>query len=183
MKPPPLAKSPGATAEWLPNFVLTSILRVNVTDPQRQLIFNFIRRTDSAVLEYSRAREELAIYFDKTGGRVTHYFRGLHAFESAVAMTYQAHLLLSHLFPDKPSLFAKKDGTVLQRLDRVYNASKHLDLYIANGARYAKESTLTVWLVNTGVQCAEAFITFAELASAIDNISRIATALADGFEL
>jgi hypothetical protein len=42
---------------WLANFILNTILRINVNSPQRQQLFNFLRRSHSAFAEYGLARE------------------------------------------------------------------------------------------------------------------------------
>ena len=39
---------------WLANYILNSILRVNIQSPERQRLFNFLRRSHSAFEEYSR---------------------------------------------------------------------------------------------------------------------------------
>lgn len=177
-KAPVLGVAPTASAAWLPGFVFTSALRVTIGEPQRQLIFNFLRRVDTAILEYTRGQDALMAYFNAAEhSGITQYSRCLYAFEAAIAMTYQAYLLVRQLLPNKPALFTKKDGSELQRLDRVYNASRHADEYIANGGRYAPDSTLTVWLVNGGLECEAATITFAELAEAIESLARVANEL------
>jgi hypothetical protein len=94
-----------------------------------------------------------------------------------VAATDQGYLLIRQLHPERPSLFERNDGTELQRLDRVYNASKHADEYIANGNRFAPGRTLTVWLLNEGLECNAGTLSFRELADSVELLARAAEQL------
>lgn len=176
---PALQARPESSAGWLAGFVLTSALRVNIPDPARQLMFTYLRRVDTAVLEYTRGREALEAFVrgrDEAG--ISKYSRCLHAFESTASAAFQAYQLTRQLLPDEPPLFERRDGSELYRLDRIYNAIKHADEWIANGRRFAPESTLTVWIVNAGLECREGVVTFQELADEIGTLGRIAEGLA-----
>lgn len=174
---PLLAIAPVVSADWIVNFALNSVGR-NIPDPTRQLMFNFMRRVDRAVLEYTRGREALTELIEcRTHVDISRYSRCLDAFDAAVAMTYQGYLLAKQLIPGKPRLFEKQDGSVLSRIDRIYNASKHADEFIANGNRFAPESTLTVWIINTGLESRDAVLTFVELAEEIQALGTLAEQL------
>jgi hypothetical protein len=179
---PPLSITPEDSAGWLASFVLNSILRVNIPNPTRQLMFNYMRRIDTAVLEYGRGREALTVFIEsglKTGQiPISWYSRCLHSFEAAVAMTYQGYLLARQLIPGKPSLFEKNNGSVLDRMNRLYNASKHADEFIANGNRFPPGSTLPVWIINEGLESRDCVLTFTELAREIENLGTVAAGLA-----
>jgi hypothetical protein len=140
-------------------------------------MFSFLRRVDAAVLNYAQAQLDLARFLATNNVGITYYSRCLYAFEASIAMTYQALLLVRQILPDKPSPFSRGDGSVLERMDRVYNASKHADEFIANGRRFAPDSTLPVWLVNTGLQSMDCLLSFAELADEIESLGRIAKQL------
>lgn len=175
---PALSIDAEVSRSWISAFVLTCALRVQIDDPYRQLMFSYLRRVDAAVVNYCQAQTDLAAYLSAKNVGITHYSRCLYAFENCIAMSYQAFLLLRQLVPDKPSLFERGDGSVLQRMDRVYNASKHADEFIANGGRYPPNGTLPVWLVTTGIESVDCVLTFAELAEEIEALARIAKQLA-----
>jgi hypothetical protein len=163
----------------LAGFVLNATLRVSIADPIRQLMFSFMRRVDAAVLEYTRGRGALKEFIDsKPDVGISRYSRCLHAFETAVATTYQALLLIRQVVPTAPPLFKKADGTVLYHLDRVHNAIKHADHMIAHGERYAPGSTLPVWITNDGLESVDSLLRFDELADEIEALYRIAAHLA-----
>lgn len=176
---PALMVTPRDSASWLASFILNSALRVQIPDPVRQLMFTYLRRVDSAVLEYGRGREALSEFLQQNKGVISQFSRCLYAFESAVSMTHQGYLLARQLIPGKPLLFKKDDRSVLNRMDKVYNASKHADEFIANGNRFAPRSTSTVWITNDGLESRNASLTFAELAHAIEEISGLAAKLAN----
>jgi len=45
-----------AQEHWVGNFVLNTMLTVNVPSPQRQFMFNFLRRAEAAFRDYGHAR-------------------------------------------------------------------------------------------------------------------------------
>ena len=47
---------------WLSNYVLNSLFRVDLDEPLRQTLFNFVRRTQFAFREYALAREQTMAY-------------------------------------------------------------------------------------------------------------------------
>ena len=173
-----LTVTPEESSGWLAGFVLNSAFRVTIADPIRQVMFSYLRRVDGAVLEYTRGQQGLESYVASTNGGITRYSRCLHAFEAAVAMTYQAYRLSQQLIPNKPPLFKKGDGSVLDRMQGVYNAGKHADILIANGNRFAPDSTLPVWITNEALESKECSLSFTELADEIEMLGRIAAALA-----
>ena len=161
-------------ATWLPNFVLNSILRVSWSEPARQLAFMIVRRADAAVEAYEAGRHELQMFVLKGQGlAVQRYSRALMHFETCLATTYQAWMLFRQLHAEKPRLFERGDRTDFERLNSLYNTSKHADEMIASG-RFAPESTLPIWIVNAGLQTTTSLLTFEELAGMLASLARVA---------
>lgn len=159
---------------WLPDFVLNSIFRFSVAEPQRQLMFTFLRRVDGAVVEYEEGRQALVAYFERrvhSGIRL--YSRALLHFEICLALTYQAWCLVRLLVPAAPPLYAKNDGSEFERLNRLYNVWRHADERIVNG-EYAPNSTLPLWFVDEGLESVDARVTFTELKEMLASLHRIA---------
>lgn len=173
----PLQLNESKADHWLANFVLTSSLRFQIEELQRQLIFTLLRKVDGAVIEYDAGRSYLSehLHSDAAVG-VQAYSRALLKFELTMALTYQAWLLVKQLLPQPPSLFQDGDGSEFERLNRLYNRWKHADEHIEKGL-YASDSTLPVWITNAGLESTDSHIEFEELRSLIHSLSRIADAL------
>lgn len=78
-----------------------------------------------ALVEYENGRKSLKDYADGDKNRISIYFRSLYHFEIAISLTYQAHELFMKITGAR--LFEKNDNSQLERLNRVYNVSKHLE--------------------------------------------------------
>jgi hypothetical protein len=98
-------------------------------------------------------------------GRWSQYFRALYHFEAAIAPLYQAHDYSRKLINTK--LFALGDNSPLDRLNKIYGASKH-QLAILDQP---------VWLTNEGIETADAKISFSELEELMRSCARIAMKL------
>jgi hypothetical protein len=59
-------------------------------------------------------------------------------------------------------MFDKSDGSKEQRLNEIYNTSKHMDERIDKGQMPA-EATSAVWITNSGLECGDATLSFVEL--------------------
>lgn len=165
---------------WLSKYILTTLFTMPLADPMRQLGFSLIRRADHAAQEYERGREELAGYIaTEPRERIVRYSRSLSYFETAIAATYQCWAIVRMLHPDRPSLFEPADGSDIERMNMIYNASKHLDERLIRG-QAAEESTLHIWLTNDGIETKFTQITFVEFRDLIDSLCRIADKLANG---
>jgi hypothetical protein len=104
------------------------------------------------------------------------YLTAIGHWEVFLSYAYQAYLLLAR--PSGAKLFQPNDGSVLQRLNHLYNRSKHVDKAI-NSSQVAPGSTLTVWLTNSGLACIDSHLTFDELASILDDLGAWSDAVQD----
>jgi hypothetical protein len=75
-------------------------------------------------------------------------------------------------------LFVQGDGSVLERLNLLYNRSKHMDSAIENGHLPA-ESTMAIWLTNDGVRSIDSVLTFAEIADILRDLATWSDAAQD----
>ncbi len=159
-------------ASWLSLFVLTWMLRIRVPKEKAALAFALIRRAESAIEDYEAARAHLADLV-KGGQNISLYFRCLRRLDSTVAMVYQA--LDFSRKAVKKDLFAPGDGSPCQRLNRIYNESRHADPEtLPSGQLHA------VWIKNDGLYMNGVNLTFAELRELVCGIGRIADKLAKG---
>ena len=168
-------------SNWLSEFLLNHFLRYKLEPRERQFRFALIRRSAAAIAEFELGRTALEEYVRGTSRQlVSPYFRALRHFEAAAAGTYQALSLGSSLIaPARPLFDKKKDGdTDFARLERVYVHSKHAD-ELFDSKQVNRDLTLTVWLTNEGLKCAQAVVTYLELTDMLTMLGRVARDLVD----
>lgn len=157
---------------WLEHFVLNSMNRVNYPYPDYQYLFNYIGKTEIAFAVYSLARAESLAYIQDR--RIQNYMTAIGHWEGFLAQSWQALYLLVR----GQKLFSNSDGSDFQRLNLLYNLTKHLDSVI--GRREIPEgTTLAVWLKNDGLHSRAGSLTFDEMAEILKGLGRYASALKD----
>ena len=68
-------------------------------------------------------------------------------------------------------LFVKDDGSAFQRLNLLYNRSKHLESAIKR-EQLPADGTLPVWLTNAGLQAVDGGLTFVEIAETLTDLGK-----------
>lgn len=161
-------------SHWLSNFILNSMLGYPVKPPSKQYIFNFLRRAEAAFREYELAR---VASLDFVGSRpaASKYMITIHHWEQFLAQSWEAYALLGKLTGKR--LFEKDDGSPHNRLNRLYNRSKHTDKAIASGQLPTEEGTLGVWLTNDGLASTDDRLAFDEITEILEELSRFASKL------
>ena len=110
------------------------------------------------------------------------YFHALAHFEQCLAMLNQAAMFLRQTTPQK-RVFESKDGSVLDRVNRIYNVSHHMDKQITRGELLMPDATTQVWLLNEGITCndgtAPVTVTFAELRQELMEMREIARVIVE----
>lgn len=161
---------------WLGNFILNSWARVTMDDDMRQTLFNFLRRTEAAFREYEEARRlTLAHLADWRPNAVSEYIKAIGHWEQFLS---QADRAWAVLVKGEKTLFAKDDGSVVQRLNLLYNRTKHLETAI-NSEQLPPDGTIPVWLTNDGLQAVGGKLTFAEIAEILVDLAKWADAAQD----
>lgn len=158
----PLAEEFPDANNWFAQFVLRRIFHLHVPDDKAPLVFAIVRRTHAALDEWELASAAAA------GNLRTPavYFGVLRHVENCVSAVWQG-LEFGRKAIDQ-ELFQKADGSVYQRLNWIYNASRHFD------PEALPEGDLhRVWLSNDGVHTREHTVTFDELREAIKMLARI----------
>lgn len=156
---------------WLANFILNTILRVNVNSPQRQQLFNFLRRSHSAFAEYGLARESTIAFLGER--KPLKYLETIGHWEAFLAYSWQAHTFIG-----KGLWFEPGDGSILQRLHALHSRAKHADSALERGD-FVEDSPLCVWLTNDGLRCTETALSFDEMAEVLDDLARLSSAVQD----
>jgi hypothetical protein len=133
---------------------------------------------ETAVEEYRLGRGELHSYVEQLPVRNNHFLAALRAlshFEQSAAALYQAAILTTFIMPGLP--FTQSDGSSMDRLNMIYNRSKHFE----EGATFAGPAPATpVWLTNEGLECSDAALSFIELHELIVDQTNCAEAIAIG---
>jgi hypothetical protein len=155
---------------WINNFILSNVFRKGLSSEVLPFAFAFLRRTQSVVIEYQLGREALVEFISGPRERLSLYFSALGHFETMVAYLYQA-FDFGHKLINK-NLFEKDDGSPLQRLNRINNINKHLEL-----SSIPESQIQHFWITNNGLSVRDASLAFDELINLIDDICSIADKL------
>lgn len=155
---------------WLANFILNSIFINQINNKEKQFFFVFIRRSEMAFIEYENCQHELNIFLSNRTSNVTSYFRGLYHAELTLSNLYQAYSAFMKFSGEK--LFESGDGSEIQKLNYLYNVSKHV------GFDLLPENNLhPIWLNNDGIHCTDHTLTWKELANILDDVGGFADKL------
>ncbi len=184
-------------------FILNFKLSLTLSNKNRQFTFNVIRKAQDAFEEYCRAVDNLKEYIAAGGLTVSPYFSAVRHFEHCVAHLYQAVRCLNALSRtwSGEKQFDHGDGSVLERIQTIHNAIKHMDERFENGSLGDANSfslfatkcdgtnsvgvqdaagiaNVPMWLTDDGLECAKASVTYAELAEEIRQWYREAETMA-----
>jgi hypothetical protein len=161
---------------WVSNFVLKSI-SPPVAPKTRQYAFFFLRRAEAAFREYDSARGASYDYLSEERERVSVYFKALFHFETCIAQMWQAYdqtmSFGESITGEKALFYEPRDGSVYERLNKLYNYSRYA------GDNTPEDSTVPVWLTNTGIEAKENSISFAELADLLSEIGDYADTISN----
>lgn len=154
---------------WLENCILNSIFGSPIADEPKPLLFTIIRRAQHALREYELAREQLDRFCIGTRS-VSTYFLAMSYLETALSCSYQ-----SFDFARKATateLFKKRDGSIFERLNRIYSVIKHLETSSLQPGQLH-----LLWFTNDGLSTSVASLTFKEIMEIIDDTCQLAQKL------
>jgi hypothetical protein len=157
---------------WLTTFVLKTIFHLSLPQDRAALAFALLRRAQAAIEDYDDACAALRPIVERQK-TVSEYFRALRKLEGAIAMLYQAYDFAMKGLGIK--LFEPDDGTPYQRLNLLYNRSRH-----TNVSTLPPGHLHTVWLQNDGVYTDGATLRFDELEDLLRDLGRIAERTSTG---
>jgi hypothetical protein len=160
---------------WQQNFILNTMLRAEVSAPQRQQLINFLRRCHSSFDEYSLARKStLAFVLDRN--LVVTYLDAIGHWEAYLAYSWQACCFLGG---GTPKWFKQNDGSVPERPHALHSRAKHADRAIRDGNFNDGDAPLCVWLTNDGLRNSETSLTFEEMAVFLEDLAQLASVVQD----
>lgn len=147
--------------DWVSQYIAIVVLVAHPRKEVRPFVLQLLRRSQMALLEYSRACEELSGFVSQHDGKWSLYFQSLHHFEAAIIQLYLAHDYARKKLDIK--LFDGDDGSPLSRLNTVYNKIKH----------QVAEEDQTIWITNEGIECDECKLTFAEIEDILRTLAKL----------
>lgn len=98
---------------------------------------------------------------------VSEYIIAIGHWEVFLSQAYQAWCLLAR---GQKILFAPGDGSTMQRLNLLYNRTKHAESAIT-AEQLPPDGTLPVWLKNDGLHSVESSLTFEEIAEMLEDLA------------
>lgn len=173
---PDLGDHSAEVGDLIHNFILSSILISPIKTEEKPYIFGIIRRVQMALVEYQNGRTLLLLYLNESKKNTSLYFQALSHFEIAVTQLYQAYdfwrKLGKKIESKETNLFKTGDGSPLQKLNRLYNVSKHLE-----PSTIPEGNLHHVWISNNGICASEVTMSFTELADLVKEYVAVANAL------
>ena len=175
---PDLAEHFAEVEPLIDNFILNSIFTSPIKTQYKPYIFGIIRRVQMALVEYQNGRTLLLLYLNESKKNTSLYFQALSHFEIAVTQLYQAYDFWRQLGKKRESketnLLKTRDGSPLQKLNRLYNVSKHLQ-----PSTIPEGNLHHVWISNNGICASEVTMSFTELADLVKEYVAVANAFSN----
>jgi len=159
---------------WIANFFLNSAFTAAFKPPMNAYAFNFLRRAQAAFSQYQLARESTLTFLNSGGQSATRYAEALFHWETFLGQSWHAYALLLKAFSG--TAFKQGDGSVEERLNKLYNEMKHVESRIEN-AQMLPGATVPVWLENKCIQSIDASMTYLEAAEVLKQLAAWADAL------
>ena len=163
----PLAQEFPNADKWFAQFVLGRIFQAHVPDEKAALALAILRRTHVALQEWELASTAAQGDLRSLGT----YFNVLRHLESCISAVWQG-LEFARKALDQ-ELFQKGDGSVYQRINWVYNVSRHFDPEALPSGDLHR-----VWLSDEVIHTREHAVTFDEIREAIKMLSRVSEKVA-----
>jgi hypothetical protein len=152
---------------WFARFFLRKIFQAHMTDEKAVLAFAIVRRTRAALQEWELA--SAAAQGDLRS--ISTFFTVLRHLESCIGFVWQGlEFVRKSLGQD---LFKKGDGSAYERINWVYNVSRHFD-----PEALPQGDTLRVWLSDQAIHTREQTVCFDELREAIRMLARVSEKVA-----
>ena len=162
---------------WVANYTLNCMCRGAFEYPHRQYLFNYLRRAEAAFLQHDQAREATINFLNKGGQSPSLYMRAITQWEYYLFQSYHCFNLARYIF-GKKKIFEKGDGSIYERLNKLYNQSKHAESCMKHGS-IPENGTIPVWLTNEGLSSEEATLAYSETADILEEIAEWAIIFED----
>lgn len=159
-------------------FILLSSFSAKYPELQHKYALVFLRKTEAAFQEYFYSvkslkyfvSQEHILYDENPNQQLSQYFEILHRIEILIALICQAFMVLDKfLVLEKHERFwTKGDGTALERINILYNFTKHAEDKISQGLELPGYQ---LWLSNDGVSCEKGSVTYTEISEVLIDLA------------
>src|SRR5262249_42790688 len=147
--------------------------------PVRQVKYGyvFVRRAAAAARLYELARAGTLRFLadhKPTNPALTLYARAVDDWERFLANSEQALQILTAASGIKR--FAQKDGSALERLNKIHNSSKHIDR-VSRADNSPAQIAFPIWMTTKGLKSRDSVITWIEAAEMLVFFAQVVDAL------
>lgn len=161
------------SSHWVANYFLNSLTR-KYNNQMHAYAHNYLRRTSAAFKSHEQARSKTLAFLAAGGQSPAKYSEAIFHWENYLTQSWLGYAILIKIF--KVSAFEKNDGSTEQRLNMLYNQSKHAESCIERGV-FPIGSTLTVWLECEGLCSVTTRLTYFETGEILSGLARYADIL------
>lgn len=162
------------SAHWIASFFLNSAFSASFKPPMNAYAYNFLRRAQAAFAQHRLARDCTLAFLSAGGQWATLYCNALFHWETFLGQAWHAYALLLKAYSG--TAFKEGDGSTEERLNKLYNAMKHVESRIENG-QMLTGATVPVWLTNDGIRSVDASMTYFETGELLKQLALWADAL------
>jgi hypothetical protein len=165
---------------WLTNHFLNNALRSSFKPPVKQYIQNYIFRAEVLFRLYHEALDSTHEYLENnepTNPKVSKYYKAISIWETVFLNWAVAFDLVVKLSGNN-KLFIKGEASEEERAHEIQNEIKHCGGSIFGG-HWTEESTIPIWLTNTGISSHNYKITFEEISDLVIEVARFASEIQD----
>lgn len=152
-------------SHWLSNCVLNSIFTSPIPDKDKPGIFSIVRKGEHTISEYEISLSYLEMFL-KEGRKISDYFRALSHLEVCLSAAYQVFEYIKKL--TGKLFFESGDGSIGEKLNRIYNISKHLQK-----STFIPQQLHLFWFTNTGFASSELELKYEEIEEIVRDICTI----------
>lgn len=166
---------------WLANHFLNSVFRGPFTGKLRQMVLEFIRKSQAAFFAYHRARNETLQYLGESAPRYPsfqQYYNSINEWEIFV-LHVQMAIDLFNFMNEGVRAYEKDDGSKEERVCAIANHIKHIADRVKKG-HVEEYQNVPLWLTNAGISSLEgSAFSFVEASEILRNIAQLAEDLHD----
>ena len=169
---------------WLANHFLNSAMRSAFKPPIKQYVLNYIYRSQVLFRLYHEAINSTSEYLkgnEPHNPKIGKYFDAISIWETVFHNWAVAFDLVVKLNGNN-KFFVKGSGSEEERAYDINNEIKHCGGSIFGG-HWTENSTIPIWLTNTGITSHKNHITYIEISELVREVAKFANKLQDLFHL
>jgi hypothetical protein len=168
----PLGPDFPAADQWFSHFTMTRLFKIDFSHETVTSTFAVMRRALAAMRSFDAGIASVKIFVSER--KIGAYFDALDSFEASLSSAYQGLVFASKRIGE--NLFDKGDGSEVERMNHVYNTSRHYD----PAKDLLPDHLHAVWLKNDGLHSKADAVTFQELRKWLHVLCKVSAHMAKG---